>query len=235
MSVCFDNYQRSFQKSIQSFGKSSIFHQCTSFIGKMNATPDVINGTLISSPLGRVFWIVSCVRINRYRVMLGGVPNTTTDVLLLPTELRREVVLMQRCALCWPCISWDIIFTPGADRSAEIDYVNPYIPSPLRANIGVHVQLNDYIFLSRDNPCDLSVVPSSMGFTSLKTTQYQDMVVFADIAKQIQKTYNTIKDEHKRSDHFAEMMEQTSMLREIRCYFQRISHTIERERIRLSN
>jgi hypothetical protein len=87
LSVCFDNYQHSFQKSIQSFGKSSIFHQCTSFIAKMNATPDVINGTLISSPLGRVYRIVSCVRINCYRVVLGGVPNTTTDVLLLPTEL----------------------------------------------------------------------------------------------------------------------------------------------------
>jgi hypothetical protein len=137
---------------------------------------------------------------------------------------------MQRCALCWPCISWDIIFTPGADLSAEIDYVNPYIPSPLRANIGVNVQLNDFIFISRDNPCVLSAVPSSVGFTSLRTTQYQDMVVFADIAKQIQKTYNTIKDEHKRRDHFAEMIEQEVFVeRDPVLFSTNIPHDRERE------
>ena len=142
LSVCFDNYQHSFQKSIQSFGKSSIFHQCTLFIAKMNATPDISNGTLISSPLGRVYRIFSCVRINCYRVMLGGVPNMTTDVLLLPTELRSEVLRMHRCALCWPCISWDIIFTPGTDRSAELDYVSPYSPYRFQSDITKHVNPN---------------------------------------------------------------------------------------------
>jgi hypothetical protein len=89
ISACFDNYQQSLPKKKQADCKSATFHIATAYICKKDKVPDVEEGSVIRSPLGKVYKIRGFTRLNEYALMLRGETTISTDVLLLLTEQER--------------------------------------------------------------------------------------------------------------------------------------------------
>ncbi len=80
-----------------------------------------------------------------------------------------------------------------------MDYICPYIPAPIRANIDARLSSDKFLFSSREHVGVFADNPSKET-AILKTADYQTFVIRANIIKDILQMSSTLKKEHITRD-----------------------------------
>jgi hypothetical protein len=170
-------------KKKQSDCKSATFHHAIAYICKKDKVPDIEEGTVIRSPLGKLYKIRGFTRLNEYHLMLRGEATLPTDVLLLLTEeARLEYGLVKDGALHWPQLGWQVVTMPGTEPTQDVRYCTTlHIPPPMHANLIVNRESDGHSLLFSRRFGRLSKEYKSDGTTrKISTDEYYQLITMSE-------------------------------------------------------
>ena len=153
LTCVFDNWQRLINKLWQDMGKSSIFQRGTAFFFKRDKTFTLPPGTMMMSPTGMQFSVVSCIRVDEYTCTIIG------EIVPFPLTRRanerfddamEEVQTVLVDGLQWPYLGWIVTSLLGHKKCKDITYgVNQFIPAPIGMRVPLESSSDDILFEAR--------------------------------------------------------------------------------------
>ena len=204
----FDNWQRLIQKLWQDMGKSSIFQRGTAFFFKQDKSFILPVGTIMRSPSGLMFRVVSCIAIDIYTSMVHGelvpcFPMNRSDSTMYD-DILAKIRIITSDGFMWPRIGWAVLEIPGLDKCQSIQYgVDQYIPAPLGARVAKDVSSNNLLLRDRvfsDVTDDNSRI--------ISTTEAHDLFVRFQRLNELQYFADYLKGYYNFKDEVAMQMEE---------------------------
>jgi len=173
LSSSFDNWQRQIPKVYQTDGKSSVYLRGTAYYIKKDKTFILPIGTIMKSPLEIRFTITSCVRHDIYYSVITGTILDKDSISTTP-QIKTQIEAIQNGGVMWPKVGWIVESMPGFDDCKDLEYVDQYIPAPLRARVPKAATTEDILF--RAHPfCNVSDTDSRVYTTD---EHYENVIRF---------------------------------------------------------
>ncbi len=133
ISMAFDNCQQMVQKIWQmQWSSSNYLKGVTAFVKKDKAILLPIDSVL-KSPSGILFHIVSCNYMDAYSTIIRGELVSKYDAMDYGYSVSMEVMRVTTGSLLWPTIRWEVHSLYGVSPIVELLYVDPIVPPPMNA------------------------------------------------------------------------------------------------------
>ena len=171
LSSSFDNWQTQIRKQYQTEGKSSVYLRGTAYYIKKDKTFVLPEGTIMKSPLGIRFTISSCVSHDIYYSVITGTILDEDSISTTP-QIAAQIEAIQNGGVMWPKVGWIVESMPGFDDCKDIEYVDQYIPAPLRARVPKAATTEDILFRAHQF-CNVSDTDSRV----YTTNEHYDNVI----------------------------------------------------------
>jgi hypothetical protein len=191
VSGAFDNWQCSVAKTYQQAGKSSIFQRATAMFLKKNKSFEIPIGSKMTSPSGVEFRVVTCDKVDNYGFLItGSVDNPPTKEVITDT-ITSEIDRIHAGAVLWPDTGWHITAINGVDQFQPVEYVDQYIPAPIRARVPIGATLDDILF----GDVEFTTVEDaeSRVFT---TDEYHELILRQNRFQHLHNIYYSMKNMH---------------------------------------
>jgi hypothetical protein len=188
----FDNWQCSMAKTYQAGGKSSIFQRATAMFLKKNKSFEVPKGSTMISPNGIKFRVVSCDKVDNYGYLITGSVDNPPSSDCLTDGMLCDIDQIHSGSVLWPNFGWHIVNVDGIDLCQSIEYVDQYIPAPLRARVPNGCTSNDILF----GDVVFSTVEDA-GSRVLTSDEYHQLVLRQNRFQLLHNIYYSLKNQHE--------------------------------------
>ena len=203
----FDNWQRLINKLWQDMGKSGVFHRGTAYFVKQDKAFALPHGTMMTSPAGFKFWVLSCVTIDIYSYIIFGalVPFPLKECNMgLYDDWLEEIQTITDEGFTWPRIGWRVDELPGVKKCQAIKYgVEQHVPAPLGARVSNDVSADELLLQKRS-----FVGPDNTNSCIIPSAEAHSLFVRAQRLNELTAHANHLRDRYAMADEIAQQREE---------------------------
>ena len=174
----YDNYNQVLNKKNPTEGKNAITHIGTVYYAKKAKPIDLPVGTVLQSPHGVLFEVVSCKQETPYRFMVCGTLLSHLDSVVEKEVADKNLILT---GVLWPEVGWEIQSMPGFTERPPVTYDKQRSQPPRRAWVEERASDMAILFSRKRKFCEpgasnaVSFTTNRMWNVSIKSRRIIDM------------------------------------------------------------